>query len=525
MSWYQRSGGSWNALTPKRREGDQWVTISSGSGGKDDSVDGSMYYTEGPPERSGSTITYDGTNYSSISDALTDLNSGDSLYIDPSNSPYTERIHIDSDSNIANGITIYSDWDISFNSNGIATINQEGAVIQQPSDQNQAMRIEYAVRNPNSGNTDVELVGSYDGLEAGGNETEIEVTDSSPFSIGQQIFIQEETRPYGEPRSGGAVGASETFEFSTIEAINGNILTLDQPLAMPFPNSNQTAVGDANWTMEDIHVHGLKFVSNGGSGDCCVFIGGTYQGWFNDILCEYSGNKPMIYNMLSMYNRFDNIYMDTGSHYGLNNQAGAARTMATQIMGNNHNRYVVRFGPSGQSATRGYVNNIAGRDLSRTVGGVHSGGFFIDYENLTATHTRGIVTRSWNITLDGFTVESGNGDPVIICAQRPKNVTVKNGTIKNPGSTVTWKFRLRDENNSPHGNERIDDVIYENIDIEAYDGRDITEIGYFEIQGDPPVSGPLTFRNITYGGQQLTQSDVESWKGYDSNYVPDLTVE
>lgn len=490
-----------------------------------------MFYTDGPPERSGTTYTYDGTNYSSINAALTTLNSGDSLYIDPSNSPYTEEIYIGPDDNIANSITIYSDWDISFNSTGIATVNQQGAVIQQPNDASRAFTIYRDVRNPNSGNTSVELVGSYTGLAQGGNETEIEVTDSGPFSAGQQIFIQEETRPYGEPASGGANGASETLEFSTITEINGNFLTLDEPLALPFPNSNQTAVGDANWTMEDIHVHGLKLVSNGGqtiSGDDdqCAYISATYEGWFNDLICENSGGTAFMHNMLGMRNRFDNIYMDTGDHYGLNNQAGTSRTMATRMMSNSHNRYTVRFGPSGQPTSRGYVNNIAGRNVSRAVGGVHSGGFHVDHENLTATNAQGIVTRGWNITLDGFTVESGNGSPPLVCAQRPTNVTVKNGTIKNPGDSYIWRFRLRDgSGGQDRGYERVDNVTYENIDIPAYDGRNAAQIGQFEIEGSPPVSGPLTFRDITYGGQPLTQSDVEAWDGYDSTYVPDLTVE
>lgn len=527
MTWYHVHGGSWNAPTLKRREGGRWVTIGSDNSGSDGSVDTSMYYTDGPPERSGSTITYDGTSYSSINDALIDLSSGDSLYIDPSNSPYTERIHIGTNDNIANGITIYSDWDISFNSNTVATVNQEGAVIQQPSDENQAMRIEYAVRNPNSGNTNVELVGSYEGIGSGAETTEIDVTDSRPFSVGQQIFIQEDTRPFGIPSSGGASGASETFEYSTIADINGNTLTLDQPLAMPFPNSNQTAVGDAMWTMEDIHVSGLKFRSRGGSGDYCVFVGATYKGWFDNIVCENAGSKPMIFNMLGMFNRFDNIFMDTGSHYGINNQAGTARTMCTNIMGTDHNRYTVRFGPSGQSATRGHVDNIAGRNLLRTTGGVHSGGFHIDYNNMTANDTRAIVTRSWYTTLDGFEVNGGNTrGPPLVCAQRPAHVTVKNGSISGLDGTdnTVWGFRLRGSS-APRGSERLDDVTYENIDIEPYENRDKTELGYFETDSDSPTSGPLTFRNVYYGGDKLTQSDVEAWNGYDSNYVPDLTVE
>lgn len=527
MNWKNFRGGSWETPTIKRRQDGQWVPIGGGGGGGGGgNVDTDGYYTEGPPERDGDTITYDGTSYSSINDALLDLNSGDSLYIDPSNSPYVERIYVDPSDNIANGITIYSDWDIEYSDDGIATINQQGAVIEQPSDHSQAFRIDYPVRNPNSGNTDIELVGSYDGRLAGAETTEIEVTDSGPFSVGQQIFIQEETRPYGIPPSGGASGASETFEYHTIEAIDGNTLTLDQPLALPFPNDNQTAVGDAMWTMEDIHVHGLKFRSRGGSGDYCMFIGATYRGWFDNLYCE-NPDTHMIFHMLSMYNRFDNIYMNDGDHYGINTQAGTARTMCTNIMGRSHNRYVCRWGPSGQSSTRGYAYNVAGRDLLRTVGGVHSGGFFVDFEDLTVNETRAIVTRSWNITLDGFEIRSGHEQgPSLVCAQRPAHVVVKNGTIEGlegSGNTV-WGFRLRGSS-APRGPERVDNVTYENIDIEPYENRDKTELGYFETDDDSPTSGPLTFRDIYYGGEKLTQSDVEAWSGYDPDILPELTVE
>lgn len=537
MPWKHRKGGAWNAPTIKQRKNGQWVTIGGGGtggdggGGGGGTIDTTPFYTDGPPTRSGTTYTYDGTNYSSISAALTTLNSGDSLYIDPSNSPYTEHISIPSNNNVANGITMFSDWDITFNDTGQPTVNTTGAVIDQPGDESGCMRVDYGIRSPNSSNTSIDLVGTYTGSLAGGNETSIDVTDSSPFSVGDQIYIQEDTRPWGIPSSGGAAGAGETFQFATVTGISGNTLALDQPLYMSYPNKNATAVGKAKWTMKDFHVHGLKFKSNGGTTvgttkDYGVVLGNVYNSWFNDILVE-NAKTHMIFHMLSMFNRFDNISFRNGDHYGLNSQAGTTRTMATRMMGDSHNRYTVRFGPSGQSTPKGYARDIAARSLLRTAGGVHSGGFGIDYENVTANNTRIIVTRSYYITVDGFTVKSGNTQgPPLTAAQLPAYITVKNGHVggmEGTGSTV-WGFRLRGSS-APKGPEKLHDVTYENITIDPYENRSKADLGYFETESDSPTSGPLTFRNVTYGGNKLTLSDVKSWSGYDSSVLPDITVE
>lgn len=533
MTWKHRSSGSWSAPTPKVRKGGQWVSLGSGGGGGGGgSIDTSAYYTDGPPTRSGTEHTYDGTSYASLDSMLTsgDVSSGDTIYVDPSNSPYTERTVINPGDGTPNHITIYSDWDISYSSDGIATINQEGATFIRPSGETQAFRIERNIANPeNYGDT--ALIGSYDGLHEGAETTEIEVGDGTLFSAGDSIVITEDSEPYGLGPSGGASGASNILEFANVESVSGDFLTIDQPLAMTFPNNNTAEVAVMSWTMEDLHMYGLEFQTNAGSESNVypLYFGETYHSWFNDIVASGATSKPTIFNQASFHNRFNNVYMYDGSHYGLNSQDGTTRTMATKMMGENHNRYTVRFGPVDNSTPRGYVNNIAGNGLKRTTGGVHQGGHHVTYENLTATDTRVIVTRSWHITLDGFEVNGGNDqNPLMVCAQQPGYVTVKNGDIYNMDNVadpqVVWKFRMRGSS-APNGPERIENVTYENISIEQYGGYSKTDLGSFETESDSPEQGPLTFRNITYGGEALTQSDVEAWSGYDSNIIPDLTVE
>lgn len=528
MTWKHRRGGNWSTPTPKVRKDGQWVSLGSGGGGgSGGTVDTSAYYTDGPPTRSGTTHTYDSTNYSSLQSMLTSGNvtAGDSVYIDPVNSPYVENTDLTHNTNHPDHITIYSDWDISFNTNGTATINQEGATLKRPSGKSYALDLNRIYAHPENFGT-TSLDGPHWGIHQGANTTEINVIDSSGISAGDQIVIHEDSRAYGLKPSGGASGAGDTMEFARVVSVSGNTITIDQPLAMDYPNNSTTDVGPVDWTIEDLHLHGLKFDAAGGTS--CAMFGSTYNSWFNDIIGRGANDrKPTFYNQASFFNRFHNLYMYDGNDYGLNSQDGTTRTMVTNVMSHDHSRYTVRFGPRGHATPRGYVNNIAGKRLSRTVGGVHQGGHHINYENLTATDTRAIVTRSWYIDLDGFEVNGGNTQgPVLVCAQQPGYVNVRNGTISGMEGLDQgiWQFRLRGSS-APYGPERLEHVTYENIHIEPFSDRSLTSLGHFETESDSPTSGPLTFRNITFGNQKLTKSDVTSWNGYDSSVLPDLTVE
>lgn len=527
MSFNYRQGGSWNTPTVKRRQNGQWVTIGGGDdgGGGGDSTYPSYYYTDGPPERDGTTVTYDGTSHSSINAALDTLSPGDSLYIDPVNSPYEERIFLEP--SMADHITIYSDGDISYNSTAQPTVNTQGAVIQQPSDQAEPFDTDFQSAGGRRNNTGVSLVGSYGSLESGANETEIQVSDASRFSAGDTIFVTEETRPYGEPRAGDAAGASRTQEFTNVTDVSGDTLTLDRPLTLPYPNNNETLVDVPEWVAEDIHISGLDFRNNGNSDDMGPRIMRVKDGWFDNIRVLNGGStgNRRILNSMSLHNRFDHIYMEGGYNYGINNQATACRTLCTNIMADNINRYVVRFGPSGEPTTLGYADTISGRGLARTVAGVHHGGFHVDYETLTATDCRIAVTRSRNITVDGFTdIESSNA--TLVCTQRPANVYVRNGTVENKQGSVVFRFTLENDSSgeSNYGNSYIENANYENIHIEPYGGNSITDIGEFTGSGSEGVDG-LHFSNITYGDTTLTESHVQQWDGYSNVPISNLTVE
>lgn len=513
MNFKYRQGGSWNSPTVKKREKGGWVTVGGSGSSRGSGNAGHRFYTEGPPTRSGDTISYPSDGHSSIEAAFKSLSSGDELFIE--DGTYNETIYIDT-GDIADHITMRGNLDLSFNSDGKASVAQEGATITNSGNVIEFDRHGYGVDN------------SFTSPVSPGDQT-VEIDDASPYSVGDVVLLIEPTRPYGEPPSGGASGASETIEHRQIAEVDtsNDTLTFNHPVNLPYPLDNTPAGVDFyEKVVSDIHISGLRFDGQGAGSRPCRFYS-LHEAWIDNVISTNAGDDNLMALRCSFRCRLDQIHLENGGHYGINCYEFSTDNMMTNISSLNHNRYSVRFGPSGAATSGGYVDGVYGENISRTVGAVHNGGFNVKYYNFVGDSARMMVTRGRNTTLDGFELKSGrvnDNDNTLICAQRPVDVVVKNGKISDKDSNYAFKFRLRDSNNSPNGNERVDNVTYENIDIDDY-GPSITDIGEFEIQGDPPVSGPLTFRNVTYGGQQLIQSDVEAWKGYDSNYVPDLTVE
>lgn len=484
-----------------------------GGGGGGDA--GARFYTSGPPTRSGATVTYPADGHSSIVNAVVSLNSGDELYIEPGT--YSEAIDLRGVS-VADNITIRGDLQLSFDANGKASVAQEGPTIQA----SDALQMDLAPYSLDTQITSAVSVG----------DSVINVADATPYSAGDAITIAEQnTRPFGEPASGGASGASDTVEFATIASVDttADQLTLQHPVYLPYPLNNAAYVAGANFNVEDIHITGLRFDGTGAA-STNVRLHSVKDAWVDNVISTNVTSSPN--NLFAVYrgyhNRFDGVYLHTGGHYGLNFTDFSTDNMATNISSANHNRYTVRYGPNGESAAGGYVDGIYGENLSRTVGGVHHGGFTVDYQNLYAQDAQAMVFRSRNLTLDGFTKDGLEG-PDIVFAQRPFNVDCRNGTIQNPdpAKTYVFRFRMRDGTGTSgaNGNERFDQILIENIDIEQFGTTPITDIGHFEVDGTPPTSGSLTFRNITYAGQQLQRSDVTSWDGYDSSLIDNLTVE
>ncbi len=466
------------------------------------------FYSDGPPERTGTTISYPSDGHTSIEDAAHSLSSGDTLYIE--SGTYNETVSLNSDS-ISDNITIRSDLELTFDSDGAVSVAQEGATIS-------ASGVVFETDlSPNGGGET--LTTSH---EAGAQE--LSISDVSPFSVGDVITVEEATRPYGDPASGGASGATTTREHCQVAAINAtnDVLTLEDPLWLPYPNTNETDVSVVDFTIEDFHLSGIRFSGDQGVDTRPLSLSGIKNGWYDNLLVENVGDDHLVSARHNFRSRFDKCHVQNGGDRGINAYDYCTDTAMTTISGEGFNRYVARFAPSSASSTGGYVDGVCGTNLDgRSAVDVHHGAYHINFADVTAIDSSAIVARSRGITLDSFEKRGVRG-PDIIFAQRPYDVTISNGTIHDKDSTgFVFRFMLRSEAENPFGADRFDHITIENIDIEDY-GVPITEIGEFRgnQEGDD-----LTFRNVTYGGTQLTESDVTSWPGYDDVTITNLTVE
>lgn len=493
-----RHDNSWRTPTVKRRENGQWVTLRTGDDAGDTPVVAEeRFYTDnqGPPERAGDTIN--ASNYSSLQAAADALTEGDILFIPAASGPYNERFEIRTDN---------------------TTIRSDGAWINQPdNNQNWAVRTGGAIHN-----NDTSLSDSH-----GYGDNEISVKDVSNFSPGDDIRIKEDRNPYGEPRSGGAGGAGSTAEYRTVESVDTDkeTLTLSYPLMLPYPNTNSTEIGRVSWAVEDLHITGLNIrgtANETGSAESSrpFTMDGVARGWFEDMTVTQGGNHCVSLKY-SYRCRFNNFACENALRYGINVHDGTTHTYATNISGYGLGRYVFRVGPSGgdECSSDVLVDGIYGAGMGgQFVANVHHGGFHVDCFNLEADGERVLRMRSRETLLDGFTGKE-NPSYDFRTRQQPYNNTVKNGDIlsKPSGAGDVFSFDLRSSEN-----ERGENITFENIHIEPYDGRDITEIGYFNSNA---IIDGLTFKNITYGEQDLKRSHVEAWRNYELATITDLLVE
>lgn len=457
---------------------------------------GDRFYQSGPPERAGPTIN--ATDYASLQDAHDALSPDSTLYIPASGGPYQERLEITQDA-----VTVLSD----------------GGRIEQPDGGDYwTLSIGSDIDYP----AEASLVGQH-----GPGDGAIHVTDTSPFSVGDDIHVTEWRRPWGEPRSGGAHGADTTSEFRHITDIDpgSETLTLHYPLNLPYPNESVTDVGVMSWSAMDVRVTGLRLNGLDDDSSRTLRIRGARDAWIDNVLIEYGAKNAATVGH-SMRPRLNDIRINGGGQYGINVNHGTTHAYVTNVTSKNHNRYTVRFGLGGgdsRSSSDGRAENIEGNVDGRTIANCHWGGFSHTYTNVTATDSQVVSFRSRDLVLDGFE-KTGGGDPDIVFAQRPANCTIRNGTIRNVASdkSKAFGFRLRDSSESVHGNEYFENLLIENIEIERFGSTPITDIGHFE--GNQSGDG-LTFRNITYGGETLTREHVTQWDGYDTVSISNLVVE
>lgn len=532
-SFNNRKSGSWNSSTIWVRQNGQWVKIGGGgdpSGGG--GAIGKRFYTSGPPERSGSTITYDGDSHSSLQAAVESLNEGDTLYIDPVNDPYVERINFAGD--ISDHISIVSDGELSFDSRGEATIEQQGAVIRRPDED-----YLFAIGSNRGDNPSLTYDTTISGSHGLGDEV-LSVNDASAFSVGDIIWFEEERTPYGEPSAfGGSTTPDTTAEMREVTGISGNDLELNHQIYLPFPNNNSTTVGRVPFQITDLRVSGLQVEGDRSFTDRGrpIYFNGVNQLWADNMVVRNSTFHG-IHIGRCFRPRLDKTYVyDCPDRYALSGVYMSTHMYITDIAAENINRYVVRIASAGSNrgSTDALVDGAYGTNFSATnpIINHHWGGFYIRARNVRADPgTRAARFRSRYSFIDGWR-EDGGDRYTIETAQRPYGCEWRNGSVTNKVDHYVFYFQhSTSSSHSAYGDERADNLLFENIDIEAYSNSKTSktgaeQIGYFRKgDGDCIIDG-LTFRDVTYDGQKITESDVKAWEGYTENEstITNLTVE
>lgn len=466
---------------------------------------GERFYQSEPPRERGQTIT--ATDYSSLQDAHDALSPNSSLYIPASGGPYREQLNISQDS-----ITVMSD----------------GAWIEQSGGESWALGSSSPARNSKTSLAQPVAGGgaAADGGSEDVGDTTLHVSDSSVFSPGDDIYIFEDGRAYGEPSSGGAPGPNTISEYRTVTAVDreNDIVQVHHPMFLPYPLENRTEVGHVEWTAQDVRVTGLNVRGrpNAGSGSHVVEFGGIRNGWFDNLRIEDSADDSLA--ITSCYQcRTDDIRMIGGNGYGIQIR-GSTHTYCTNSVGDGIMNYTVR---AGGSAVDILADGVDGRNYQSSnegpVAASHWGGFYITYRNVTVEGEQLVRFRTRHMIVEDFDV-SQCATRECAWSQRPFHVIVRNGRIgdyPSGANEYVFHFRLRGDD-SPLGNEEGGNIRIENVQIEQQENYTPDDIGLFS---DGCVIDGLYIRNVTYGGQNITRQHVEQWDGFGQASVSNLVVE
>lgn len=467
-----------------------------------------QYYQNGPPERTGRTIN--ATDYPSLQAAHDDgLTPDRTLRVPADGGPYDP---------------------LSISKNHITIESRDGAVIEQSN------RDDWALGSSSPNRTrDTELTqpvagggAKQDGVSNGVGDTALRVADSSSFSPGDDIYLLEETRPYSDPRSGGAKGPDVTEEFRTVVDVdhNTNTLLVHYPMFLPFPTENRTIVGHVEWTATDVRLTGLNVRGTGSSdGTHLVEFVGIKNGWFDNIRVEDSPNASVA--ITDCYQcRTHKIDCINGHGYGITIR-GSVHTYCTETLGDGIINYTVR---AGASTTDVLADGLLGRNYQSSPSPVcasHWGGFYVTYKGVTAEDqlTR---YRTRQMIIDGFSATDCSGTDVVF-SQRPFDVLLRNGSIggyPSDANEIIFYFRLRGDSQAGggnrFGNEMARNIHIENVEIEQLGDYGPEDIGNFD--ENARIDG-LYINGLTYGDQPVTEEHVRSWNRFNQATVNNLVVE
>lgn len=493
------------------------------------------FYRGDPPTRNGSTVIYNDSYQGSLQDAYEELSEGDRLYIDPCDSPYTDRITLLEDPK--DHITIDGGGKLEFNEDGTYNVVSSGAEIHHPDDGTEHVigtldsvsgsspefGMQTELRKPVSGGGFADQ-----GVNNDIGNTTLHVSDASKLSGKEKspICIKEYTRPYQEPTSGDAGAPGTTYETNILKSIDvdNDTIELEFPVYQDYPLVSSTEVGTIHHQISDIHITGLNLV--GGVSDVRPLVMmGIYEGWIDNILIENAVDEHAGLQANSSRMHYENIAIEGTDRYGLALSRGTIDSYLSNIYGSDTQSYVVRHGSSshdkGHSSAGTLIEGIRGENMGDgIVANAHWGGFYFEIRNMKVGEgARTQRFRSRNIVIRGADV-NGNAR-VITHAQRPHSCLATGLTISlSDTSQMVFDFSSLGSD-SIYGNQQGVNLRYEDIEIESYGNKDITDIGQF---GNVEING-LHFKNVMYDGRPLTEEDVKQWDEWDRSTVTNLTVE
>lgn len=395
MSFKHRHNGPWAIGTPYRRKNGQWVAISdSVSGGGDfDSPSGwvnpDYLLTGSPPTRSN---TVQESDYSGLQDALDSISSDTRLVLD--------------------GDTYSGNYNIPYTSH--ITIDGDGSTISRSNIDGNAL--EYNQTN-NEYDTSTSPSGTYNT-----GQTSIDVTDGSIFSAGDEICIRDLSQEHpDQPTTTSGMDVGQGM-FNVVMAIDGDTLTLDEPLINDFDNPNgDLEIAPVNWGAEDIRVTNLTIEGNSskhGDGGIVMPIRRLKGLWMDNITMQGGLEGLWCYEdyQIRVHNSsFSNLggTRSQGARYNgypCTFQAGTTHVYVTDSESTDSGRYGFQSG-SGVGdgrwwpARNGRVENCHAENCYQRGYDQHPGSHFWEYIDCT---TQGIgFSRARS---DGCYVEGGGAD-------------------------------------------------------------------------------------------------------------------
>lgn len=517
-----------------------WVPPGQGGdGGGGGTGDAPARFYQTAPDRgsgdgpTGAAIVYDSSYSGSLQDALSNLNSGERVWIDPADGPYGEDCDYDvgPDSFTIDGYDPGTDTRAE-----LVMVDDTTSVFSCSSNRinignNLSSYSETTIRNP---------------IDPG--DTVIDVDDASALTCGpgDAMQITEQSDMFQDGYSSGDIG-----EFRTVESIDtsNDTVTVTAPMLMRYPLAGPTGIGDFEDLayLKDVEWYGLDVAGTGRDSSTTTPFNlyATIEPWLENLHVHDTIDNLIRFNECYRSRVKDVLVTRTGgndteghNNYGLSFGYGCCNSHVTNVEADDVQRYTLRVGSNRNRATTDtYADHIIGQNMAIDDAPTyksHYGGFFSDIHRLEVKPgASGPRIASREHTINGISIDGNSDGTAGSAAFISTGRTDNHHFLNTPDYIDGWDapiIRNREGNRIfqiayTNDNEWAGTIRYENLTIDDDRGASDPSFGWFRFGGADAHVKNLEFINVFVNGVGLTVSDVESWDGYDSNLVQNLTVE